>query len=222
MKKQLLLILFLSSILFSCLKEKSEVNYYEDDHVYLFENRYKKYYGNNKLKYGIQYKAIDRGLNYFLNPELYFKYYDAGLIKNGRLILNFPNIDELHCEEIGKELMLSSFKRITNLDAKIKIIQDYNINVFNDKNEEIGFLGFGDPLHGGEVATIYFIYSTHETEILGENDFEEFNLFLKKGWNKIYCFSYNFLFWKKIENTTSRKFFPNGKKWEIIIIKPEV
>ena len=185
---------------------------------FIDNNDYEEYYGDNILKYRIQYKPIDSYEDYFINPDLHLKTYDAGVIKNGKLTLIYSEIDETICEDIRKTLVFIKSINISNDNAKIKIIRDENIDVYNIENEYIGFLRFGDIWCGGG-STIFFIYSTEDTQIIGKDDFDIYNLELYKGWNIVYNYRDKYLFWERLITTTNGKKFPNDKKWQLYNIK---
>ena len=200
---------------FSCSREGIHLNVDENVQVYFIGNNdYKKYYGNNILKYKIQYKPIDNGENDLANPDLYFKTYDAGAIENGKLTLIYNEIDETICEDVRKTLALTKNINISNNDAKIKIIWVYNINVYDIEGKYIGSLRFGDQSCGGG-STIFFIYSTQETKISGRDDAEIYDLELNKGWNIVYDYRDKYLFRERLVITTNGRKFPKNKIWYI-------
>jgi hypothetical protein len=201
---------------FSCSQESIHLNIDENVQVYFIGNNdYEEYYGNNILKYKIQYKPIDSFEDYFINPDLYLKTYDAGAIKNGKLTLIYSEIDETICEDIGEALVLTKNINISNNNAKIKIIWVYDIDVYDIEEKNIGSLRFGDKSCGGG-STIFFIYSTQETKITGKADAEIYDLELYKGWNIVYDYRDKYLFEERLVITTNGKYFPKNKIWYII------
>ena len=202
-------------IFLSCSQESIHLNIDENVQVYFIDdNDYKEYYGYNILKYKIHYKPIDNFEDYFTNPDLYLKTYDAGAIENGKLTLLYSEIDETICEDIWETLVRAKSINISNNNAKIKIIRGENIDVYDIENEYIGFLRFGDiSCLGG--STIFFIYSTQDTQIMGKDDSDIYNLELYKGWNIVYDYRDKYLFWERSITTTDGRRFPNGNKWQL-------
>ena len=215
-------ILILVFIIISCSKEELEVNIDKNLQVYHNNN---EYYDDNILKFRIQIAPL--GLDYIDNFDNYFKYIEAGQIKKGKLTLDYNIIDEKYCNKIIDEFHLPKYHeiKIDNNEAKIKIIKPYDIFVFNNENKDIGFLRYEDynckirkfgVYHSGPCSTIYFIYATDDTKITGKDDFDIYDLNLKKGWNKVYYYEKGIKF--KLLNTTNNKKFSNKIIWEIIMI----
>jgi hypothetical protein len=199
---------------FSCSQENIRLSIDENAQVYFIDDN-EKYYENNILKYKINYKPIDNGKDAFINPDLYLKTYDAGAIENGKLTLIYNEIDDTICEDIRETLVFTKNVNISNDNAKIKIIWDYDIIVCDIEEKYIGSLRFGDVWCGGG-STIFFIYSTQDTQIIGKDDFDIYNLELYKGWNIVYYYRDKNLFWEKLIITTDGKKFPKDKTWYII------
>jgi len=202
---------------FSCSSHSIDVNIDENAQVYDDYDSRKEYRGNNTLQYKIQYKAIDSGEDYLINPDLYFKTYDAGEIQNGKLTLRYPEIDETICENIRGTLVFTKDMTISNNDAKIKIIGVHDIEVYDTENEFMGVLRFGDQWCGGG-STVFFIYATQETKIKGKDGGDIYDLELHKGWNRVYNYLTKFLFWETLATTTNGKGFPLNKIWYLLKI----
>jgi hypothetical protein len=115
-------------IFLSCSHESIHLNIDENVQVYFIDNNdYSEYYGYNILKYKIQYKLIDDFDDYYINPDLYLKTYDAGTIENGKLTLIYSEIDETICKDIWETLVRAKSINISNNNAKIKIIRAEDI-----------------------------------------------------------------------------------------------
>jgi hypothetical protein len=194
--------------------------------VYYYDNN--AYYGDNILRFKIQFTSLDSNYNGIDDFDKYFTYIDAGQIKNGKLLLFYNIIDEKYCNDIKDELGLPKYLKIniSNNEAKIKIINPYNIDVFNHENKNIGFLRFENydcagkifrSYHSGPCSTIYFIYATEDTKITIKYDTEIYDLNLMKGWNKVYYYEQNILL--RRVNTTNSKKFPTSVMWRIVMLK---
>jgi hypothetical protein len=223
--KRLQILLFIL-FLISCTKEKQKPNIDENIQVYYYYySNYSAYYGDNSLKFKIQLAPLDSNYKGIDDFDKYFKYIEAGQIKNGKLTLTLENntIDEKYCKNIIDVLRIPRIN-ISNNEAKIFKIGP-SIDVFNYENKAIGFLRlegydcsmskFGLLHLDSSCSTVFFIYATEETKITREDDDSLiYNFDLKKGWNKIYCYE-NDIFPQWIYTTNSEN-FPVGVNWQII------
>ena len=204
---------------FSCSPHRTDLNIDENAQVYFVDDFgfRKEYRGDHTLQYKIQYKEADNGEDYLVNPDLYFKTYDAGMIQNGKLTLRYPEIDATICKNIRGTLVFSKDITISNNGAKIKIIPVHDIEVYDTEHEFMGVLRFGDQWSGGG-STVFFVYATRETTIKGKDDGDVYDLELHTGWNRVYDYRTTFLFWERLVTTTNGKGFPPNKIWYLLKI----
>ena len=118
-------------------------------------------------------------------------------------------------DNIVERLYLYNNIRISNNEAKIKLVKDHNIIIFNNENERIGFLNFGDYICCGGQG-ISFIYSTENTNVSGNNHDFNYKLKLNKGWNIIYNFRRSSIQGRSL-STTNGKSFPDDLVWQLIL-----
>jgi hypothetical protein len=213
-------ILILIFLFISCSNENHILNIDKNIQVYNYNSLYD---GNNILKFEVQYTVIDP--NYDDIDNEYFCI-DAGYIENGKLTLNYNNIDEKYLNGHMEKYYFIGKYTISNSEAKMLIINPYDIKVYNNENKYIGILRFesyecslekfGFAHLDNPCSGIYFIYTTEETKIIGNISDLNLNLNLKKGWNKVYYYE-NILLLDKIDTTDSR-YYPNKAKWKIIMI----
>jgi len=210
MKYLLLLCFFL---FFSCLNEELHLNYDKNVQVYIGNE---KYYGNNTIYFEIKNVTnnYDNEGNY-KKPDKYYTNHYAGYIKNGLLTFIYNETDNIIYDDIIKSLYLNNNIKISNREAKIKIVEDHNIIVYNEENKRIGYLNFGDYVCGGGQG-IKFIYSTYNTNIKGYNHDFNYKLRLKKGWNIVYKYRRKYIQGIALCTTDNRK-FSKDSIWQLIL-----
>jgi len=217
--------LILLFIFLSCSKETNELNI--DKNIQVYGSYGYPYNGSNILKFRLQTAFLDKdyGIDNF---DKYFADIDAGRIENGKLTLCYNNIDEKYFDEFIKNFNNRFLKNlhISNTGAKIIKFDPYDITVFDYENNNIGFLRFeSDGCIGGEYgiihmdspcSTIYFVYTTEETKITGEDYDDIFDLNLTKGWNKVYWYEIMKYGDLRTMHTTDSKNFPAWIRWKMI------
>jgi hypothetical protein len=198
--------------------EKYEFRIDNDIQVYDYTN---KFIGDYFLEFEIQYAFLDS--NYSVhNKDDYFIYINAGFINDGKLTINYNDIDYKYCKDFAEDHLKTKLA-FSNNEVNIKIIYPFNINVINYDNDIIGFLRFEDYncefrkcriYHSGPCSGIYFIYATGQTKISGEYNDKIYDLDLKKGWNIVYY--YEDIKSLKEMQTTYKNDYPNRARWTII------